>query len=49
MSLEVIGLLAYAGLLHSLGNLLARRGEDTQAFLWLAPAFSASCSRHEMK
>ncbi len=36
MPLQVVGLLAFAGLLHSFGNLLAKRGEDAQAFLWLA-------------
>jgi drug/metabolite transporter (DMT)-like permease len=41
MPLAVIGLLAFAGLLHSLGNLLAKRGEDTQAFLWLVLAVAA--------
>jgi drug/metabolite transporter (DMT)-like permease len=32
---QVIGLLVFAGLLHSLGNLLSKRGRDAQAYLWL--------------
>jgi drug/metabolite transporter (DMT)-like permease len=35
MPLDVIGLLVFAGLLHSVGNLLAKRGADAQAYLWL--------------
>jgi len=42
MPLGVIGLLVCAGLLHSLGNLLAKRGEDTLAFLWLVLATVAA-------
>jgi drug/metabolite transporter (DMT)-like permease len=33
--LSAIGLLVFAGLLHSLGNQLSKRGRDNAAFLWL--------------
>jgi drug/metabolite transporter (DMT)-like permease len=36
--IQVIGLLIFAGLLHSVGNLLSKRGRDAQAFLWLVLA-----------
>ncbi len=41
MPLQVVGLLAFAGLLHSVGNLFAKRGEDAQAYLWLVLAVVA--------
>lgn len=41
MPLQVVGLLALAGLVHSVGNLLAKRGEDAQAYLWLVLAVVA--------
>jgi drug/metabolite transporter (DMT)-like permease len=36
MDLAAIGLLAVAAVIHSGWNLLAKRGRDTQVFLWLA-------------
>ena len=36
MGLGVVLLLAAAGVVHSTWNLLAKRGHDSQAFLWLA-------------
>lgn len=36
MQVPIVLLLALAGLLHSIWNLLAKKGLDAQAFLWLA-------------